>query len=187
MPRRNDLSSVAGSGPSYGSEPQFLVIGQILAPFGIRGAVKVEVMTDFPDRFRGLRTVYLGDKHAPHEVRLAEVRESGRQAILQFKGFDNPEDAAVLRGQLIFIPIEDAIPLEEGQYYVHQVVGLTVQTDTGETLGVVADVLFTGGNDVYVVEKDGHEVLIPVVEDVILNVDLPAGTMLVRLPPGLID
>jgi len=184
MPRQK---TAAGSGPVDGSEPRFLIIGQVLAPFGVRGAVKVEVLTDFPDRFRQLRTVYLGDKHAPAEVRLAELREGGRQAIVQFKGFDNPEDAAALRDQLLFIPVEEAVPLEEGQYYVYQVVGLTVQADTGETLGVLSDVLFTGGNDVYVVRKDGRELLIPVLEDVILNVDLSARTMLVHLPPGLVD
>ncbi len=187
MSHRDELSTTAGSGPVSGSEPRFIVIGQILAPFGVRGAVKVEVMTDFPDRFSDLETVYLGDGHQPHAVRRAEVRTDGRHAILQFEGCDTPEDAARLRKQLVSVPAEDAVPLEDGQYYVYQIMGLTVQTDAGETLGVVADVLFTGGNDVYVVKRDGREVLIPVLEDVILNVDLPARTMIVHLPPGLTD
>jgi 16S rRNA processing protein RimM len=187
MPRQKKSSGDEGSGPVDGSEPRFLVVGQVLAPFGVRGGVKVEVLTDFPERLKELHTVYLGDKLTPFEVRHVDLRINGRQAIFFFQGYDTPEAVASLHEKMIAIPVEEAVPLEEGQYYVHQIVGLTVQADTGETLGVLTDVLFTGSNDVYVVVKEGHELLIPALDDVILDVDLAARTMRVHLPPGLLD
>jgi 16S rRNA processing protein RimM len=163
-----------------------LVIGQIVSPFGVRGAVKIEIMTDFPHRFGLLRTIYVGDKLVPHELTSFRLRTDQRHAILQLSGCHTRDEAEGLRDQMIWVPREQAMPLEKGQYYVFQVVGLTVQSDTGETLGKLTEVIFTGSNDVYVVQKDGREILVPVLEDVILNVDLAARIMIVHLPDGLV-
>lgn len=175
-----------GSGPYNGSEPRFLVVGKIVRAVGLRGAVKAQVMTDFPDRFGLLETVYLGNELSPHRLRGFELRKNGSEVILHFQGCDNRDQAEDLCGEFIWIPGEEAMPLPDRQYYVHQVLGLEVETEDGVSLGVLTEVLFTGSNDVYVVNDGEHEILIPVLEDVILEVDLTIRKMIVRLPEGLL-
>jgi 16S rRNA processing protein RimM len=148
-----------------GSEPRYLVVGKIVAPWGVRGEVKVAIETDFPERFKRLKRVYLGEKATSCDDRNA---------------------AEKLRGHLVQIPIEEAMPLDEDEYYVYQIVGLDVWTAEGEHLGRVSEVLFTGANDVYVVQGDKGEILIPAVEDVVLEVDLTGGRLTVELVEGLI-
>jgi len=175
-----------GSGPGNGSEPRFLAVGKIVSAVGLRGAVKVLVMTDFPDRFEQGKTVHLGDELVPHQLCSVELRKNGQQAVLYFQGCDNRAQADRLRGKLIWIPSEEAMPLPEGRYYLHQVLGLQVETEDGESLGVLNEVLFTGGNDVYIVSDGEREILIPVLEDVILEVNLTTHKVVVRLPEGLL-
>ena len=143
-------------------------------------------MTDSPERFGLLETIYLGDELAPHQIESYELRKGGRQVVLRLRGCENRDQAERLRGKMLQIPIEDALPLEDGLYYVHQVLGLAVEAEDGEFLGILSEVLFTGGNDVYVVKQGGSELLIPVLEDVIQDVDLPNRKMIVRLPEGLV-
>ena len=106
---------------------------------------------------------------------------------LAFAGGDDRNFAEALRGKLVWIPIEEAMPLAAGQYYVHQVLGLAVETEDGDALGILREVLVTGSNDVYVVHDGTREVLIPVLKDVIRRVDLAERKMIVRLPAGLLD
>jgi 16S rRNA processing protein RimM len=175
-----------GSGPGNGSEPSFLAVGKIVGASGLRGAVKARVMTDFPDRFGLLKTVYLGDDLVPYQLRSFELRKNGQQAVLYFEGCDNRDQADLLRGDFIWIPSEDAMPLPEGRYYLHQVLGLQVETEDGDSLGVLSEVLFTGGNDVYIVSDGEREMLIPVLEDVIRELNLTTRKVVVRLPEGLL-
>lgn len=179
------LPGDGGSGPHGGSEPRFLVIGRIASAVGLRGAVKALVMTDFPDRFGLLETIYLGDELAPHRIRSYELRRKGQHVVLRFQECQDREQAERLRGKLIWIPSALAMPLPEGQYYVHQLLGLEVETEEGERLGALKEVLFPGGNDVYVVGDGEHEVLIPALRDVILQVNLAVRRMVVRIPEGL--
>ena len=176
-----------GSGPQGGSEPRFLVVARILGAFGLRGEVRAEIMTDFPERFELLETVYLGDELAPYRLRGHRQLKGGRQVALAFAGGTDRNFAETLRGKLVWIPIAEAMPLAEGQYYVHQVLGLTVETEDGAALGLLHEVLVTGSNDVYVVHDGTREVLIPVLKDVIRRVDLAERKMIVRLPAGLLD
>jgi 16S rRNA processing protein RimM len=176
-----------GSGPPEGSELRFLIIGRIVGPSGLHGAIKAEVMTDFPDRFRQLETVYLGDDFAPHRLLSSDLRKNGRQVILRFEGFTSREQAERLHGKWIWIAAEEAMPLSEGVYYIHQVLGLNVETEAGEQLGVLTEVLCPGANDVYVVTDGEREVLLPALEEVIRQVDLAARKMVVRLPDGLVE
>jgi len=163
--------------------PRYLAIGKILAPWGIKGEVKVEILTDFPQRFALLRRVFLGRKARP--VELEGFRLHKGFALLKFAGYDDRTSAESLRGLLVQIPLEEAMPLGEGEYYPHQIIGLEVWTEEGEYLGEVTDILFTGANEVCVVQKGEEEVLIPAVEEVVLEVDLEKGRMLVRLLEGL--
>jgi 16S rRNA processing protein RimM len=165
--------------------PDFITIALVIAPWGLRGEVKLHLETDFPERFHRLKTVYLGPKREPFEF--DGFRQHGAHYLLKLKGCDNPETARNLNGLEVQIPGDEAMPLPPGRFYEYQIEGLTVSTEEGERLGVLDEVLFTGGNSVYVVRGAKGEVLIPVLPDVVMHVDVEAGQMIVRLPPGLVD
>lgn len=175
-------ASVPNSDRPSGAD--FLVIGRVLGPHGVRGAVKVEIITDFPERFRRLRWVYVGDEHT--RVAVKSARRAHASVILQLAGYTSPEEAGRLRGQYLSIPASEAVPLPEGRYYWHQIVGLAVETVQGEQLGRVTEILETGANDVYLVRGDRGELLIPAIADVIKEVDLSAGRLIVAPLPGLL-
>lgn len=174
------------------TEPRYLVIGRVVRPWGIRGEVKVEIISDSPERFSLLRRVYLGPQAVPFIVE--GVRFQQAAAILKLKGCRDRTGAEKLRGQLVQIPIEEAMPLEEDEYYEHQIIGLDVWTARGEHLGKVEEIIFTGSNDVYVVRgqacpehsRRGREILIPAIEDVVLEINLAQGRMVVELMEGLV-
>lgn len=173
----------AGEPGRRSRRPAHLVIGRILGPHGLGGEVKVEILTDFPERYSLLETVLVGEQCAP--VVLEGHRMHGARVLLKLAGCENREDADELRGQLIRVPIDEAMPLEENEYYLHEIVGLEVWAVEGEYLGCVEEVIETGGNDVYVVRDGDQEILIPALSDVVLNVDLDEGRMEVRLMKGL--
>jgi len=166
--------------------PEYLTIATVLAPWGLKGEVRVRIETDFPDRFALLARVYLGREHQPYDLQGFRLHGRGG-GLLKLGGCDDRDAAQLLRGMAVQIPLTEAIPLEPGEHYVHQIEGLTVYTEEGDSLGAIEQVLFTGSNDVYVTRGPRGEVLIPALEEVVLNVDIEAGHMIVRLPPGLLD
>jgi 16S rRNA processing protein RimM len=108
-------------------------------------------------------------------------------ALLTLKGVADRDEADRLRGLYALVGIEDAVPLEEGEFYLYQVIGLSVVTEDGERIGILNDVMETGANDVYIVNSEQYgSVLIPVIENVVLKTDIDAGTITVRLPEGLL-
>jgi 16S rRNA processing protein RimM len=148
--------------------------------------VLVEVMTDFPERLQPDSAVYAGEKHTRLIIRSQRYHNDG--LLLSFDGLDTPEEVGRFRNQILYVPFEDRPPLPEGEYYHHQMVGLSVLDETGTLLGTLTEVLETGANDVYVVAAArGGEILLPVIPGVILGVDLGARTMKVHLPDGLLD
>jgi 16S rRNA processing protein RimM len=167
-----------------GSEPRYLVVGKIVAPWGVRGEVKMTIQTGFPERFKRLKKVYLGENATSSALEGSRLHKG--HALLKLVGCDDRDAAEKLRGQLVQIPIEEAMPLGEDEYYVYQIVGLDVWTTEGEHLGRVSEVLFTKANEVYVVQGEKGEVLIPAVEDVVLEVDLVSGRLIVELMEGLL-
>jgi len=146
--------------------------------------VKVEIMTDFPERFALLRRVYLGPKAVPFILEGFRLHKGA--AILKLGGCHDRAAAEKLRGQLVQIPIEEAMPLEQDEYYVHQILGLAVWTMEGEYLGTVDEIISLEPNDVYVVRGQGREILIPAIEDVVLEINLKQGRLVVKLMEGLI-
>ncbi|MEA3345167.1 MAG: ribosome maturation factor RimM [Chloroflexota bacterium] len=166
------------------SSPRFLIIGEILRPQGVRGEVRVRILTDFPERFRTLKRAYLGQALAPVNVERAHFHQ--KWVLLKFAGYNDRTAAEELRGALIQIPVEEAIPLEEDEYYLHQIVGLGAWTVEDEYLGRVREILPTGSNDIYVVWGPKGEILLPAIEEVIHEVDLEAGRLTVKLLEGLV-
>jgi 16S rRNA processing protein RimM len=166
------------------SEPGYLAVGRIVRPWGVRGELKVEILTEDPARFERLETVYVGLQFVPY--RLERSRLHHRAVLLKLVGCDDRNAAEALRGSLVQVAIEDALPLEEGEYWIYQILGLEVYTLEGELLGVVKEVLETGANDVFAVRgRRGREILVPALKDVVLDIDLVAGRLLVELPEGL--
>mgnify|MGYP001293777796 CR=1 FL=1 len=159
-----------------------LIVGRITGPWGLLGDVKVEPSTDFPQRFSP-GSVLLLEGRPTHVVR---SRNHKCAVVVKLDLVNDRTQAESLRGKLLAVSRDEAAPLPEGTYYHFQIVDLGVWTDGGEYLGEVKEVLSTGANDVYVVRDAGKkEVLIPALEDVILEVKLNEGRMVVRLPEGL--
>ncbi len=167
------------------NKPRYLVIGEVVKPWGYRGDVKVKILTDFPKRLSKIKTVYLGTETRAVQVERARLHSGF--ALFKFEGYDTEQSVAKFRGQAIQIPIEEAAPLGKGQYYHHQIIGLEAVTSEGEPLGRVEEILETGANDVYLVRRpDGGELLLPAIQDVIQEIDLENGRLVVTLLPGLI-
>ncbi|MCL4459153.1 MAG: ribosome maturation factor RimM [Chloroflexi bacterium] len=160
-----------------------LIIGRIIAPWGLKGEIKVEILTDFPDRFFNLTVVYVGEKQQPYHVEGVGRHKSF--IILKLRGCDTREMAEKLRGQLLQVPLDQAVKLPEGHYYWYQIGGLEVWTTDGEFLGLVSEVTRTGSNDIYVVKGRRGTILLPAIEDVVKSIDLAGRRILVERMPGL--
>lgn len=165
-------------------KPRFLIIGRVLKPFGVRGELKVEILTDFPERFASLRQVFLGDDAKSCVVESA--RRHGNAALIKLAGIDTPEAAAALREQLVYVAREDAVTLPAHQVYLYQLIGLRVLTTAGTPLGELVDVLDTRANDVYIVRDGAREILLPAIPTVIKEINLARGEMRVELMDGLV-
>ena len=165
-----------------------LRVGVISSTHGVRGEVKVFPTTDDPARFEELETVLLDTGKEKLELEIAGVKFFKNMVILKFKGYDSINDVERYRGKDLWITREQAGPLGEDENFVADLIGLAVVTDGGETLGTMKDVMFTGANDVYVVEREnGKELLLPAIKDCILDVDLENGVMTVHVLDGLLD
>lgn len=164
-----------------------LLIGQIVSSFGLKGQLKVRSYTDHVEHLRRrVKTVYLGPKRQAYQLRGAFEHKPGL-LILSLAGITDRDAAEELRGLEVAIRDRDAAPLDEGEYFIHQLYGLTVETEDGATLGKVREVLETGANEVLVVARpDQPEVLLPMIHDVVQQLDLANNRIVVRLLDGLI-
>lgn len=165
---------------------QFLQVGVISSTHGIRGEVKVFPTTDDPSRFKKLKKVLLDTGREQLELEVQSVKFFKQFVIVKFKGIDNINDIEKYKGKGLFVPREDAVPLDEDEYYITDLIGMEVFTEDGR-FGVVKDVMETGANEVYIVDSDDHgEVLIPAIRQCVLDVNVEEKKMLVRLLDGLI-
>ena len=156
-----------------------IVIGRVGAAHGIRGELRIIPLTDFPERFPALREVMVGDEL----LHIESVKPQGKNFLMRFREYAVREDAQRLTGRLLTVARADAAPLDEGEYYVFDIVGLTVYDEEDNELGTVENVLRTGSNDVYAVHsEDGREILIPALRSVVREIDVPGGRMTVRFP-----
>jgi 16S rRNA processing protein RimM len=164
-------------------DSQFIAVGRVLAPWGLRGEVKVEVMTDFPDRFSPQEKVYIEGR----AVTIESSRWHRGRVILKLAAIDSVEDAERLRGRYLEVPHSQLRTLPEDEYYQFQLLGLEVWTTEGELLGQIDHILPTGSNDVYVVPYKQRELLIPGIEDVVKSVDLERGRIVIEVIDGLLQ
>ena len=165
------------------SELEFITIGKILAPSGIKGKLKVEVVTDFPERFTPSSKVYINQQ--PMTIDSTEWYK--RAVIIKLYTVDSIEAAQRLQGQPVEIHRSQVHPLPEGQYYHFQIIGLEVWTTGGELVGNITEILSANSNDNYVVRGAKGEILIPAIDDVVKSIDMDKGCLVIKPMEGLLS
>lgn len=166
---------------------EYLELGQIVNSYGIKGFLKVVPYTDDNTRFNDLETIYIEKSNKLQEYVIEEVKYSKNLVLLKLKGIDTIEQAEKFRNCYLKINRKDAIELEEDTYFLVDLIGIEVFTESGESLGNIIDVFPTGSNDVYVVKnEEGKQVLLPAIKDVIKSVDIKNKKMVVNLIEGLL-
>lgn len=163
-------------------ESQPVIVGRVGSTWGLSGWVKVQILSDSPNRFTVNSRFFTDDRILVIE----DLKTLDKSIVIKFHDISDPEDAKALRDQYLYIDRDQIEPLPQGVYYHFQILGIEVVTSDGENLGEVIEILNTGSNDVYVVRKDSKEILIPGIKNVVVNVDLPGNSMIVDLPEGLV-
>lgn len=166
---------------------QLLQVGVITQTHGVRGEVKVFPTTDDAARFKKLKHVMLDTGKETLPLEIESVKFFKQFVILKFKGFDNINDIERYKRCPLLIERENAVPLEEGEYFIADMIGMKVITDEGKNFGILKDVMETGANDVYVIEHPSEgEVLVPAIKECILDVDIENRQMKIHVMNGLI-
>ena len=165
---------------------KYLELGQIVNVKGLKGEVKVNSFTDDNTKFERIPKVFLKRKENLTEYEIEKVGYAKNQVIIKFKGVNTVEEAETLRNSYIVVDREIFGELPEGVYYIADLIGLDVYTESNEYLGKVDDIFSTGSNDVYVVKDElGKQKLLPGIDEVIKHIDLESGKIIVNLIEGL--
>jgi 16S rRNA processing protein RimM len=171
-----------------GAQPSFIAIARIARTRGNRGEVLADLYTDYPDRFSALEEAWLeyADGHSERIILEESWEHKGRE-VLKFAGIDTIGSAESIVGCWVMIPVEKAIPLPEGTYYDHDLIGCSVQDAQGKKYGLVEEVLHFGGNSLLAVRNQGKEYLIPVAESICTKISIDEKTIILDPPEGLMD
>ena len=165
---------------------QLLEIGQIVNTYGIKGFVKVVPYTDDITRFEQLEKIYIDTKQSLEEHIIEEVKYSKNVVLLKFKGIDDINIVEKYRNCYLKIDRKDAVKLPKDSYFITDLIGLEVYSDEEVLLGKIDDIFSTGSNDVYVVKDElGKQLLLPAIKEVIKNIDIENGKVIVHLISGL--
>ncbi len=163
-----------------------IIIGEVLKPQGVQGEVKVYPITDDPTRFKQLKKVMVSDGKTTETLRINSVRIDPKGLVfLTIEGISTREEAEKYRGFTVKVDLKDVPPLKDRWYYF-ELEGMMVY-ENNELLGTLTKVLSTGANDVYFVQNNDREILVPALKTVVKSVDVPGKRMDVILPPGLLD
>ena len=165
----------------------FFRVGVIANTHGIRGEVKVFPTTDDVKRFDYLKEAYIDTGKEKIKVEVSNVRYFKNLVIVKFKGIDNINDIERYKGKDLLVTRENALPLEEGEYYLADIIGANVYTEDGNLFGSLEDVIETGANLVYSVQHEGKEVLLPVIDDCVKEVNVEEKKVIVHIMKGLLD
>jgi len=170
----------------------YIAVGVIRRPHGLQGEVQIDVLTDHPEvRFAPGAAVWLGppelaDDDRPAPAQVASMRSHDQRLLVRFEGTADRDGAADLAGQTVYVPTADAMPLEADSYYPHELIGLAVVTTDGRPVGRVVDLMNAGAGDILVVRGE-RQVLVPMIGDVIADVDVAGGRVVIVALPGLLD
>lgn len=166
---------------------QLLQVGVITQTHGVRGEVKVFPTTDDPERFLNLKKVLLDTGKETMALEIQSVKFFKQFVILKFKGIDNINEIERYKRCPLLVTREDAVALEEDEFFIADMIGMTVETEDGKAFGTLKDVMETGANDVYVIESEEHgEVLVPAIKECVLDVDIEEQKMIIHLMDGLV-
>lgn len=178
------MADTKNTSGSPDGEPVYLAVGFLRRAHGVRGEIILDLHTDFPERLKSGRKLWVGEEHKPME--LASVRPHAKGVLVKFKGIEGPEEAGQLRNQWVYVKASDVPSLPEGKLYQHELFGFEVVDESGNALGQLVEILETGANDVYVVRNEaGKEILLPAIPSVILEVDSARRVMRVHVLEGL--
>lgn len=167
---------------------QYLQVGVITQTHGVRGEVKVFPTTDDPERFLDLKKVLLDTGKEKISLEIKSVKFFKQFVILKFKGIDNINDIERYKRCPLLVNREDAVELEEDEYFIADMIGMAVWTDDDKEFGTLKDVIETGANDVYIIQsKDHGEVLVPAIKECIIDVNVEEQKMVIHLMDGLLD
>lgn len=186
QPARGSARGTKRGSVDESAEPHFIAVGRVAKPHGIRGEVRVELLTDLPERFKWLKAIYVGE-HKPRLVDIESVRFHQGFVLLKLAGYPTRTEAELLRGELLQVPESEAIPLDEGEYFLFQLAGLQVFTEQGEFVGRISDILETGANNVFVIDGQDQQFLVPDIPEVIASIDIENKRMEIRPIPGLLS
>ena len=165
---------------------EYFEVGQIVNTYGIKGQLKVKPFTDDMERFEELKTVYICKKNEMKKVEIEDVKYNKQCVLLKVKGIEDLTEAEKYKGLFLKIDRKDAKKLPKDTYFIADILGLEVYTDEGELLGKVDDIFPTGANDVYVVKNElGKQILLPSIPEVLKEIDLEKGKVIVHLIEGL--
>lgn len=163
---------------------EFLEAGEIVGTHGVRGEMRVQPWADSPAQLAGLKTLYFNEGQKRVKVK---CRPHKNLLLVTMEGVSTVEEATLLRGKVLWLHRND-LKLPKGRYFVQDLIGMrVVDADTGETYGTITDVSETGANNVYHMDKQGKEILIPAIPDVIQRIDLDADTITITPLKGLFD
>lgn len=154
---------------------QFLTVGKIINTHGIRGEVKIKPTTDDVNRFKSLKEAYIDEK----EIFISGCKFQPGKVILKIEGIDSIEEAEKLKNKLIKVKREKAVQLPKDTYFAVDIIGCEVYEETGNKIGTVDDIIYTGSNDVYWV-KGENEVLIPALKDIVLEIDINNKKIIIK-------
>jgi 16S rRNA processing protein RimM len=168
---------------------RLVVIGEIARPHGLRGEMRVTPLTDHPERFEGVTDCVLWDqaRDTRERCRVTRARRQGVAVLLSLAGYDTVEAASALVGRLVALPEAEALPLPPGQFYPWQLEGCRVLTDDGREVGRVTRIEPGAAQDLWVVSDGTRERLIPAVAEIVLEVDVAGGRVVIRPPDGLLE
>jgi len=167
------------------NKPTYISIGRLHRPFGLKGEIIMEVVTDFPERIKKGVTVYLGEQFLP--VIIHSCRPHTQGLLVSFEDNLSSEAVVSLRNYWVFVTAKDRPKLPDGQYYHHELIGLKVFTDQDVYLGELTEILETGANDVYIITpENGKDILLPATSDFVKKIDLESNKVTVELIPGIL-
>ena len=169
-------------------EKKLLEIGKIVNTHGLRGEVKIVPWTDTPDVFEDLTVIYIKNKSEYKPLNIESVRYQKNNLIVKFKEYSDINDILQYKNAVLYAERDDLGELPEGVYYIVDLIGLEVFTESGEKIGIIADVFNTGASDIYDVKRDGKKnLLLPVIDEAVKNVDIEGGKVIVNVMEGLDD
>lgn len=174
------------TGSSSKDEPVFVIIGKFRKPHGIRGEIRMTVLTDFPELIAPGQTIYAGDRYQQYTIKT--TRGHGGDLLVSLEELPDRTAVEIFRNIMVYMKGEDTPELSEGEYYTHQLIGMQIVTDQDQKLGVIKEIIVTGANDVYLVDTGpGKDILLPVIDEVVLDINHEKGFVLVHVIPGLLD